>query len=114
MRKSPEGHIRISAAAARLDFSVSLLGHQHNSDVPQGKITRSVEQHQPEQGPPTFLPMNESETVRPTPERESVEAASHQADDPGQGETHGHDGSSPIHRESAGGADMGMGDDVPQ
>ena len=68
----------------------------------------------PSKAPPTFLPMSESEIVRPTPERESVEAPSHHAHEPGQGETHGHDGSSPIDREPAGGVDMGIGDDVPQ
>ena len=56
--------------------------------MPQGEITRRVEQHQPEQGPHTFLPMNESEIVRLTPERESVEAPSHYGDEPGAVETH--------------------------
>ena len=109
MSKTPEGRIRIAAAAERLDFTVSLLGQQHRADVPQGEMTRSVEQHQPVQDPPTFLPMNGSEIVRPTPERESVEAPTHHADEAGQGETH-----DPTDREPAGGWDIGIGDDVPQ
>ena len=52
MGKTPEGRIRIAAAAERQDFGVSELGQQHRADVPQGEITRSVEQHQPKQGPP--------------------------------------------------------------
>ena len=51
--------------------------------------------------------------------RESVEAPFHHADELCQGETHGHDGPSPIDRESAGLSDrgvldVGMGDDVLQ
>ena len=53
--------------------------------------------------------MSDSEIVRPTPERESVEAPSHHADEPGQGETH-----DPTDLEPAGGVDMGIGVDVPQ
>ena len=54
MSKTPEGRIRIAAAAERLDFTVSELGQQHRADVPQGEMTRSVEQHQPVQDPPHF------------------------------------------------------------
>ena len=107
MGKTPEGRIWIAAAAERLDFTVSELGQQHRADLPQGEITRRVAQHQPEQGPPTFLPMNESEIARPTPERESVEAPSHRADEPGAGETHDVEGSIP---ETHGPAGLGMGD----
>ena len=54
MSKTPEGRIRIAAAAERLDFTVSELGQQHRADGPQGDMTRSVEQHQPVQGPRHF------------------------------------------------------------
>ena len=90
MSKTREGRSRIAAAAERLDFIVSELGQQPGADVPEGKTTRGVEQHQPEQGLPTFLPMIESEIVRPTPEktRAFVEAPSHHADKPGQRKNH--------------------------
>ena len=52
MSKTPEGRIRIVAAAERLDFTVNELGQQHRAGVPQGETTRSVDQHPPEQGPP--------------------------------------------------------------
>ena len=54
MSKTPEGRIRIAAAAERPDFTVSELGQQHRADVPQAEITRSVEQHQPERDCTTY------------------------------------------------------------
>ena len=64
----------------------------------------------PSKAPPTFLPMNASEVVRPTPERESVEEPSHHADEPGVGKTHDVEGPIPETHEPAG---LGM-DDSPQ
>ena len=74
LAKTNEGRASIAAAATRLDMTVSELGQRHPADVLQGEMV-PVEprgQHQPE-SPPNFLPMNETETIKP-PTCESGEA----------------------------------------
>jgi hypothetical protein len=79
LAKTEEGQARIAAAAVRLDMTVSELGQQHRADVPKGKI-EPVVQHQQLDSPPIFLPMTESETIKP-PKCESGEALSPADDD---------------------------------
>ena len=78
--------------------------------MPQGEIEPAVEQHQPE-GSPTFLPMTETQIIRP--QCESVEATSHHTDELGFGEMHRHEATK-SELIDHGVLDMGFNDGTPQ
>ena len=48
LANTPEGRVRIAAAAERLDRTVAELGNQYRGDIPKGKKSEVV-QHQREQ-----------------------------------------------------------------
>ena len=88
LAKTDEGQARIAAAAARLDMTASELGQRHRAVLPKGQIAvaKPMEQHQFESS--TFLPMTETETIKP-PTCEFVEATSYHIDEACQTAIHG-------------------------